>query len=76
MAREGPATVIRRVLDHVRRATPYSCWSLDEIPREVKAEVEEKLKERFELWANSWVVPELENLLKKLDKKKKGGSHA
>lgn len=29
------------------------------------------MKASFELWANTWVIPELEHLLEKFDKRKK-----
>jgi hypothetical protein len=72
MSREGPRTILRRVLDHVRRGQPWSCNRIDQISLENRPKVEAQLKESFELWANSWIIPELEHLLEKFDKKKKG----
>jgi hypothetical protein len=74
MSREGPRTILRRVLDHVRRGEPWSCSNIEGIAEKDRHAVEARLKEKFELWADSWVIPELEHLLGKFDKRKKHGS--
>lgn len=70
--REGPATIVRRLLDHVKRGQPWSCTFIHEIPKEQEKVVEAQLKEKFEIWANSWIIPDLKILLGKFEKRKGG----
>lgn len=68
--REGKLAIVRRMREHVKNAVPYHCTFIHDIPSEVKESVEAQLKEAFERWARSWILPELDALEEKLTPKK------
>jgi len=71
MPREGPRTIVRRLLEHIERAAPWSSNDFPDMAPGEWPEVEAKLKGHFQLWAETWMIPDLKILLKKFDRKKR-----
>jgi len=75
MPREGPRTIVKRLLEHIESAGPWSSNDFPEVEAKDWPEREASLRRHFRLWAESWMIPDLKVLLKKFDRKKKGSSH-
>jgi hypothetical protein len=55
--RRNQATIARSILDNLANASIHSCTFADFIPINKREQAEAYFKNRFELWANTWVAP-------------------
>jgi hypothetical protein len=61
---KSAATIARQVLGLLETSCPYSTI-FTVIPIEIRKEVEEEMKKKFELWANSWIAPAMRQIISK-----------
>jgi len=70
--REGIKTLASELLYSAENGEPYSLVSYydaeEPLTRTQKARLEAKLKESFELWRDTWIVPRVKQILAKYEK--------
>ncbi len=67
MARIKRALMLTNDIRHsVRNAVPWSLSPDTRLPPEEKARLEAQLRQRFELWADTWVLSRLDEIDKAL----------
>lgn len=65
--RRGIPTIVKEIQDSVRRGEPWNltfapCGTLSVAERH---QLQNELEKQFKLWANSWVLPGLEEIAEK-----------
>lgn len=62
---KSPATLAEEILRVLESSEPFSTVFVEGIPQEQRARVQATLKRNFELWANSWIAPNLRAIITK-----------
>lgn len=68
--RKSSSSLAEDILDSLRMAAPYHVTFIDGVPAGKKQEVEEELRRRFEIWANTWIAPKCRQIIGKARKGK------
>lgn len=63
--RKSSANLAKEALDNLRHAVPFSLTFIEGVRVEDRQHIEAQLKEKFELWANTWIAPDLRSIIAK-----------
>lgn len=73
MSRRTNAEIIKELRGFLERGKPYDMGLLLCAPALPREEVEARMKEKFELWRDSWITPLVNEIERRLVKRKKKG---
>ncbi len=64
--RQGVKTLAREIITHAKSGQPYSLHFIPiHLSQGDRVKLEAYLKDKFELWANTWIIPYAEEILNK-----------
>lgn len=62
---KSAASIAEKMMKSMEWAAPYSATFLRSVPESAKVELEKELKESFRIWAGTWIVPGLRQIIAK-----------
>ncbi len=65
--RRGIQIIAREIKENVKSGIPYHLIFAPVKGLEDKEKLEAHLKERFELWANTWIIPLADEIIAKVE---------